>query len=357
MRAALRAGDPAGALLVLAAAPPELAAERRLRMLNMSFSARVAAGESPEAASVQVLQQCAAHSVVPSLSMYNNILGEISKKSPPEATLSFICRMRDSGVSIDTLTCNIQLKAQLARRDFATATELLAQMMRRASHLPPPDTVSFNTVISAVAAAGEPDKAEAVLITMVDSGIAADVNSYTAVISGFARSSQPRKADKWLRRMVESVRPDAVALNNVLAAHANSGDADGAAWALTAFERAAREDCPDASPDVVGYNTVIAAFARAGRAAEAEATFEAIGRARLEPTLESWTSVVQAHARAGAAAEAQRRLEDMLRAGVAPDAQAFNTVCSAHARRGDVQAAVGCLQQMERADVQVAARS
>jgi len=236
--------------------------------------------------------------------------------------------------------------------ELAAAGSLLTQMMREADGLPPPDACSYNTVIAAMAHT-QPTKAEALLTTMLDTGLAATEISFTSVIVAYAKAGRPKEAGKWLQRMLDSnVNPDTIACNAVLLAHANAGDADGAFHLLRHFETRARDECPNAKPDECSYNTVISACARAGRPAQAEEAFAALLAGGLDPGQLSYAGVMNAHAKAGDARSAQAWLDKMAVAGIAADAVSFNTVCSAHARVGDVTAAVACLGAMEAAGVQ-----
>ena len=70
----------------------------------------------------------------------------------------------------------------------------------------------------------QPTKAEALLTTMLDTGLAATEISFTSVIVAYAKAGRPKEAGKWLQRMLDSnVNPDTIACNAVLLAHANAG--------------------------------------------------------------------------------------------------------------------------------------
>ena len=102
--------------------------------------------------------------------------------------------------------------------DLAGAGSLLTQMMREADGLPAPDACSYNTVIAAMAHT-QPTKAEALLTTMLDTGLAATEISFTSVIVAYAKAGRPKEAGKWLQRMLDShVNPDTIACNAVLLA-------------------------------------------------------------------------------------------------------------------------------------------
>ena len=225
------------------------------RMVNLVLSAELELGTDADTAAVRMLQRCTAHGLEPTAALHNNVLGAMSRSSPPEVVISWIRRMAESGVRLDALACNMQLKAYLAMGDQAKAMSLLSAMMNTTDDaLPKPDVVSFNTVITYLAHAAKPSQAEAVLTTMLDgASCTADVHSFTAVINAFARASEPAAAAKWLQRMLESpsVVPDAAAFNATLSAYANAGDADGAARVFAAFEAHAMDNCPNAKPDHV----------------------------------------------------------------------------------------------------------
>ena len=166
------------------------------RMVNLVLSAELELGTDADTAAVRMLQRCTAHGLEPTAALHNNVLGAMSRSSPPEVVISWIRRMAESGVRLDALACNMQLKAYLAMGDQAKAMSLLSAMMNTTDDaLPKPDVVSFNTVITYLAHAAKPSQAEAVLTTMLDgASCTADVHSFTAVINAFARASEPAPA-------------------------------------------------------------------------------------------------------------------------------------------------------------------
>ena len=40
--------------------------------------------------------------------LHNNVLATLAKRNPPEATLSWLARMRASRIPLDVVACNIQ---------------------------------------------------------------------------------------------------------------------------------------------------------------------------------------------------------------------------------------------------------
>jgi pentatricopeptide repeat protein len=339
----------------------ESASKLNARMINMAFAALIETGSSVETAAVKVQQMCSTHGLQPTAAIFNNVLGALSKRSPPEAVLAWIAKMRAAGICLDTRACNMQLKAHLSMRDYAAASSLLVAMMKQMStpggtDVPVPDAVSFNTVIAALSHAHKSEQASSVLNMMMDAGFAADHTSFTSVILAFAKTSRPLEAARVLDRMLSSgLKPDAVAFNTVLSAFANAADSDGARSMLTKFEDQAIDECPNAKPDVISYNTLILACARAAKPDAAEKAFEALILRGFTPTQVSYSTVISAHAKLGNVAHAQAWLDRMVAASITPDVLSYNTVCAAHAKIGDSPAAIRCMRAMEAANVEVTA--
>lgn len=351
----LRLGDNARALELLERAVESGADKFNIRLVNMLFTALIGTGVGVDAAAVRAQQACAAHGIAPNASIFNNILAALDKAGPPEAVLAWLAKMR-AAVPVTTTAANIALKAHLQRRDFGAAAELLRSMMKRAAgadYPPPPNEMSFNTVISALGDAAQPERAESVLSTMIDAGFTASPVTFTATIAAFAKQSRPADAARVLKRMLAArLQPDTWCFNAVLSAYANAADPEGARATLANFEARAAEECPNAAPDLVSYNTLMLACARGGRPAEAEDAFQKLLARGLVPNEVSYSTAISAHARAGNAAAAQGWLDKMTAAGIAPDAVAFNAACSAHARLGDAAAAMRCVDAMRAAGVE-----
>ncbi|EOD06271.1 hypothetical protein EMIHUDRAFT_249953 [Emiliania huxleyi CCMP1516] len=296
-----------------------------------------ASGESVEAVALSVVQACSAAGLAPTREMFNHLLVAIAAKGPPSAVLDWFGRARSAGIGVGTIACNLVIAAHVAQGDVKTAAELLTLMMRGEAArggLPPPNAVTFNTVISAFARACDPQKAELTLVAMIDSGLVpAGPASYASVIAAWARAAQPATAERWLSRMLSSCVPlagtaasEVVAFNATLDAFAKASDVSGARRVLDLFRTRA-----DSTPGLPMRRE--------------------LERAGLQPNTISFSAVIHAHANAGDAAKAQGWLDSMRARGVPADAVCFNSVCAAHARRGDVASASVCFRAMEEAGV------
>ena len=346
VREMIQKGEAEGALELLKQSAP-----LNVRTINMAFTAKVAAGHDVHSAAVQMMSTCQQSGLTPTAAMHNNVLAALSRSrtTPPEALLSWLARMRASSIGLDRVACNIELKAHVAMDNHAAAVELLTSMMRGAPDGPPtPDAISFNTVISALAQAGQVSKAETLLTTMLDARYEPDIRSYTGVIMACARASRPVQAAHWLERMLQSdVPPDTTAFNAVLLAYATACDCEGAFLCMSSYEARARDECPNAKPDVVSFNTLISACAKEAKPERAEMAFSQMRKRGLVPNEITYSTLITARARGGQPAKAQAWLDAMIESGVAPDVVSYNAVCAAHAKVGDTAAALECLRQME----------
>lgn len=77
-------------------------------MVNMAFSAEAETGRSVDAAAVEALRRCGEYKIEATVALHNNVLATLAKRSPPEATLSWLARMRASRIPLDVVACNIQ---------------------------------------------------------------------------------------------------------------------------------------------------------------------------------------------------------------------------------------------------------
>ena len=134
-----------------------------------------------------------------------------------------------------------------------------------------PNSISFNTVLSAWAKSGWQEEGaehcEMLLNEMIDLGIA-NVISYNAALHAWARSGTPdagEQAERLLNSMCDGVQPDARTFATVMDAWSRSyGCEDSAQRAhdlLTEMEELVRKGDVRMNPNYVVYSTVIKAYA------------------------------------------------------------------------------------------------
>ena len=122
----------------------------------------------------------------------------------PEVSHSLVQRAVADGELVTREKYNKVLSSYAAAGRPAEAVAAMKQMVSTGGVTP--DIVSFNCLIAAHAAAGDPDKACAWLERAAHWGLSADVVTYTTVISGYARCARPQSCPLAYVRFV-SARP------------------------------------------------------------------------------------------------------------------------------------------------------
>ena len=248
-----------------------------------------------------------------------------------------------------------------------------------------PNTISFNTLILALANSGQPEAAEELLFEMEDTCLAINnahsdhgghyVNeekgtvscmpntiTYNSCILAWAKQGNAQRAESLLRRMMElslerndqdELKADCISFNTCLHAYAVSGEADAAERAedlLRHQETLFLSGNEDVRPDSISYTSVIAAWSssRHSHAAdralqlleEMEELYEA-GEEYVRPNTHSYTAAINALARSGASGSAQKSrylldtMQERYHAGrkdCKPDVACYTSVIDAYAR-------------------------
>jgi len=177
-----------------------------------------------------------------------------------------------------------------------------------------PDTISYNTVIDALAQCAEPgveQRAEQLLERMEHP----DQLSFNSLLNCWARSRAPKAAQRadsilrhWENRFVEGsteLEPDVTAYNTVLTAWARSKNADGAVentqQLLNRMEKAYRRGNSRAAPNAISYNIAISALTNSNDPGAADRALKILetmkqldedGRSNCRPDCVTYTSII-----------------------------------------------------------------
>jgi pentatricopeptide repeat protein len=130
-----------------------------------------------------------------------------------------------------------------------------------------PDTISYNTVLHAVARSGWEDsgeRAEGLLRSMGDQGVAVNARSYTTCMDAWGQSGCPDKAQALLKEMEElyeqtkneQLKPNCISYSTVIHAYASSSKdhPDKAKIAYDIFQGMLAKGVP---PNTVTYNNLL----------------------------------------------------------------------------------------------------
>jgi pentatricopeptide repeat protein len=134
-----------------------------------------------------------------------------------------------------------------------------------------PDTISYNTVLHAVARSGWADtgeRAEGLLRSMKDQGVAANARSYTTCMDAWSQSKSPDRAHALLKEMEElyeatrneQLKPNCISYSTVIHAYASSSN-DQPDKARHAHEIFQGMRAKGVRPNTVTYNNLLNCFA------------------------------------------------------------------------------------------------
>ncbi|GJN28527.1 hypothetical protein PR202_gb16666 [Eleusine coracana subsp. coracana] len=214
------------------------------------------------------------------------------------------------------------------RVDDVLAT--LRAMQHEAKTVPAsrPDQVTFTTVISALVAAGDVDRARRVLDEeMAAAGVPATRVTYNVLLKGYCHQLQIAKARALFQDMVEAVgiTPDVVTYNTLMDGCVLTDDSAGA---LALFnEMRAR----GVAPSAVSYTTLMKAFAASGQPKLAHKVFHEMQRDPNRVTVDraAWNMLVEAYCRLGLLDTAKQIVETMKSSSVQPDVATYGSLAKA----------------------------
>jgi pentatricopeptide repeat protein len=134
-----------------------------------------------------------------------------------------------------------------------------------------PDTISYNTVLHAVARSGWDDsgeRAEGLLRSMKDQGVVVNARSYTTCMDAWSQSGCPDRAELLLQEMEElyeltqnkELKPNCISYSTVIHAYASSTK-DHPDKANTAYKIFQNMRAKGVQPNTVTYNNLLNCFA------------------------------------------------------------------------------------------------
>jgi len=229
-----------------------------------------------------------------------------------------------------------------------------------------PSTQCYDAVIDCWARSGRPDaevraiellnKMET-LSTKKGNVLEPTVRTYNAVLTALARAGQGEKAQALLERMFRlNVTPNVHCYSNVITAYANSTPPNPGA-ALDVLRRMKQHS--DCKPNVISYSSAISAFAKVGDPYQAKPLLDEMvdisqseNDIKMMPNIVTINSVLEAFANAQSFESAERAEEFLYAiptnyANIQPDVVSFSTVMLAWANLGEGARAERILEKME----------
>lgn len=202
----------------------------------------------------------------------------------------------------------------------------MLRAMRREGETSPasrPDHVTYTTVISTLVAAGDMERARAVLEEMGQAGVAASRVTYNVLIKGYCQQLQAGKAKELLAvDMAEAgIQSDVVTYNTLIDGCVLTDDSAGA----VALFNEMRER--GIAPSAVSYTTLMKAFAASGQPKLAHKVFDEMEKdPRVAVDRAAWNMLVEAYCRLGLLESAKKVVERMKARGVQPDVATYGSL-------------------------------
>ncbi|TVU27463.1 hypothetical protein EJB05_30074, partial [Eragrostis curvula] len=188
-----------------------------------------------------------------------------------------------------------------------------------------PDHVTYTTVISALVAAGDVDRARAVLDQeMAADGVPANRVTYNVLLKGYCRQLQMTKARELFATMLETnnIQPDVVTYNTLMDGCVLTDDTQGA---LALFNEMRSRGI---APSTVSYTTLMKAFAAAGQPKTAHKVFNEMQSdpTRVKVDRAAWNMLIEAYCRVGQLETAKQLVEKMKDGGFQPDTATYGSL-------------------------------
>ena len=343
--------------------------------LNLNLDALAQSGAAPRAQEllqrIHALYNDGYYEVSPDTVSFNSVLKAWKESDNPEKAYGLLQEMLstdDSGLSSADDPCNSSIRANVIsfntvilafahQGNYVRAQEML-QEMKDQCNLPSPDTVTYNSVLAALAKSPDPGTAliaENLLKEMMqpDSDVSVDTTTFNTVIHAWSKigdRSAAHRAQQLLDHMVQlasagstTVIPDLYSYTTVIQA-----------WAKCGKPSRAQEDMESmidsgVAPNRFTYTAVMSSLSKSGEAEKAEEVLESMmleyskGKEEMKPDTVAFSSVMDGWAKmssidkpeaAKRALELLQRMKDLENAGMGPNARTYTSVLTALAKSG-----------------------
>lgn len=367
-----------------------------VRAFNLLLSLCAAVGDAD--AAFRAFSELSAVGLRPDCLAYTTLISACSKAGECGRAFEVFADMRSAKVAPTAVTFGALMDAlsrdigrAVAAGDKTRVRERLTQCSSLQSEYRAagvvPDSVMYNSVVSACGRAAAADKqalaaAFAARREMDDLGLPLCAYTYSALIDGCSRAGDPERSlavwDEFAATSLErtpevvgaavhacaalgnleramsiyrdslaaGLKPDNVLFATLMDVAAKSGDAE---FAFKLQEEMTRVGV---AADAPVFATLIGICARQASTARAKSTFQAMRAAGVRPTAAAVNALVAAHARSGDVEGAFAALSELPAAGLVPDATTYATLIGACAHARDLDRAWKVLRRCKDANIE-----
>ncbi|KAH1055244.1 hypothetical protein J1N35_033309 [Gossypium stocksii] len=224
-------------------------------------------------------------------------------------------------------------------RNYATVFTLLHRMRSLRLH-PTPKT--FAIIAERYVAAGKPDKALKIFLSMHQHGCFQDLRSFNTILDVLCKAKRVEKAWNFFKILRGRFQADVVSYNTI---------ANG--WCLIKRTNKALDTLKEMvekglSPNLTSYNIMLKGYFRAGQIEEGWKFFLEMKKRRCEIDVVTYTTVVHGLGVVGEVKRARKVFGEMVDKGVLPSVATYNALIQVLCKKDSVENAILVFEEMLR---------
>ncbi|KAL5544337.1 hypothetical protein UlMin_008121 [Ulmus minor] len=222
-------------------------------------------------------------------------------------------------------------------RDYKTLWTLVARLRSRRLG---PGPKTFAIIAERYVAAGKPDRAVKVFLSMHEHGCPQDLNSFNTVLDVLCKSNRVEKAYNLFKALRGRFKVDTVSYNII---------ANG--WCLIKRTPKALEVLEEMvkrglNPNLSSYNIMLKGYLRAGQIKEAWEFFLEMKKRKCEIDVVTYTTLVHGFGVLGEIKKARKIFDGMVGEGVLPSVATYNALIQVLCKKDSVENAVVVFEEM-----------
>lgn len=237
--------------------------------------------------------------------------------------------------------CSFDHAIDIAARmkDYKTVWTLVARMRTRRLG---PNPRTFAIITERYVAAGKPDRAVKVFLSMHEHGCAQDLNSFNTILDVLCKSKRVEKAYELFKIFRSRFKADSVSYNII---------ANG--WCLVKRTPKALEVLEEMvkkglNPSLTTYNIMLKGYFRAVQIKEAWEFFLQMKKRKCEIDVVTYTTLVHGFGVVGEIEKARKVFDEMIGMGVLPSVATYNALIQVLCKKDSVENAIVVFEEMIR---------
>ncbi|XP_059641644.1 pentatricopeptide repeat-containing protein At1g74900, mitochondrial [Cornus florida] len=270
--------------------------------------------------------------------LVNRVLKRLWNDGPKALQFfNHVDRHRTYTHSADAFDHAIDIAARM--RDYKTLWTLVA-LMRTRSLGPSPKT--FAILTERYVAAGKPDRAVKIFLSMHEHGCPQNLHSFNTFLDVLCKSKRVEKAYSLLKVFRGRFRADTISYNIIANGFCLVKQTPKALQILKEMVERGLD------PTLTTYNILLKGFFRAGQIKEAWEFFLQMKKRECDIDVVTYTTVVHGFGVAGEVKKAWKVFDEMIGAGVLPSVATYNALIQVLCKKDSVENAVLVFEEMVR---------